>query len=95
MEMRTYGQHHLRQRQTLSPTVAEALLRLHIGTGESYRRIAQTIGLDVAMWWRLTRGQRCPSPEVAERIIDRLELDADTAEELREAASQTSAAVRT
>lgn len=92
MEMRTHGQHRPRQRQTLNPTLADALLRLHIGTGESYRRVARTLDLDLAMWWRLTRGQRCPSPEAAERIIERLELDTEIAEELRMAASQTSAA---
>lgn len=79
-------------RRTLSTGVADALLTAHRRTERSYRSVAEGLSLDVAMWWRLTRGQRCPSPRVAERIIDRLELDTEIAEELREAASQTSPA---
>ncbi|MGI8515147.1 MAG: hypothetical protein ACR2NT_08380 [Acidimicrobiia bacterium] len=57
----------------------------HKGTGASYRQVALLIDIDFGYWRRLTMGERCPSRDVAERIIAVLELDNDLATELRDA----------
>jgi hypothetical protein len=75
-----------RTRQVMPQDVADGLLRAHLATGGSYRKVARALDVDVAMWWRMCRGERVPSRPVAERIIARLGLDNDLAEDLRAAA---------
>ena len=67
-------------RHTLSPALATALTEAHHQTGGSYRRVAAAIGITHPYWWRLCRGERAPTTNVAFRIIDTLGLDADTAD---------------
>jgi cyanate lyase len=81
-----YPKGHTRTRKLLSPEVAANLAEAHRLTGCSYRRVAAAIGIDWGYWRRLTLGERCPSREVAERIVAVLGLDPDTATQLREEA---------
>jgi ribosome-binding protein aMBF1 (putative translation factor) len=69
----TQGQQ--RTRKTLPAELASQLADAHRRTGASYRRVAAAIGIDFSYWRRITLGQRCPSVEVAERIIRVLRLD--------------------
>ena len=89
-----HGQHvpednRVSLRRRLPGHLAGRLLSAHLVTGASYRRVAEVVGIDVAHYWRITRGERCPSPEVAEQIIDVLELNAEVSEALRDAARRT------
>jgi cyanate lyase len=67
-------------RRTLPAYLAEALAAAHTRSGMSYRAAARRLRIDWGYWRRLTRGERCPSVEVAQRIIAALELDDDTAQ---------------
>lgn len=81
MDPTTHGPH--RTRKLLPPDLAAKLADAHQRTGASYRRVAAAIRIDHSYWRRLTRGDRCPSVEVAEQIIRTLRLDPDTANWLR------------
>ena len=77
----THGPHRIRK--LLPPELAAQLADAHRHTGASYRRVAAAIGIDYSYWRKLTMGERCPSVEVAERIIRVLRLDDDTTAWLR------------
>lgn len=72
-------------RHHLPPEVAQGLAHAHQQTGMSYRQVARAISIDWGYWRRLTRGERCPSRQVAQRIISTLHLPDDVAQELLEA----------
>lgn len=72
-------------RHRLPSELAQTLALLHAATGMPYGLIAQEIGIDGSYWRRLTLGERCPSRDVAQRIIDTLRLPDDVAQELLEA----------
>jgi len=74
--------HTVPRRRTLPTHLAEALADAHKRSGFSFRGAAGRLGLDWSYWRRLCRGERCPSREVAARIIQTLNLDDDTATEL-------------
>ena len=74
------------QRRTLPPDLAMALDEAHKRTGASYRAVASAIGIDWSFWRRLTRGERCPSRQVALRICDVLQLDDEIVDRLMAAA---------
>lgn len=85
--------HTLPPRRLLPPYIARELADAHKRNGLSYRQVARALGIDHGYWRRLTLGERCPSGDVAERIIRVLDLDDDLAEALRGAAvERTSAA---
>lgn len=69
-------------RRTLPPHLADALAQAHETTGGSYRAVAAAIGIDYGYWRRLTRGERCPSREVARQIALVLELDDEVVDAL-------------
>ena len=73
-------------RQHLPPNIAQGLAEAHDRTGASFRRVGRALGIDWSYWRRLTRGERAPSVQVAERIIEVLDLPDDVAGELIEAA---------
>ena len=74
--------HKTHRRRTLPPDLAEALAIAHADTGLSYRQVGDQLDLDWSYWRRLTRGERCPSRQVAGRIVDLLDLGDDVAAEL-------------
>lgn len=69
-------------RRTLPDHLAKALSEAHDHTGMTYREAAALIVIDSGYWWRLTKGERLPSRQVAGRIIDALGLDDELADEL-------------
>lgn len=73
-------------RRTLPPWLADVLLAAHLQSGRSYRAAAKTIGIDVGHWWRITRGDRCPSREVAERIVAAVDLPVIVVDDLMDVA---------
>ena len=73
-------------RRLLPDHLAHVLADAHTSTGGSFRAVARRIGIDHAYWRRLTKGERCPSREVAERIINALDLHHHLAEALMAAA---------
>jgi hypothetical protein len=72
-------------RRSLPDEVADGLLAAHQQTGASYRQVAAALNIDVAMWWRICQGTRTPSRPVAQRVVDRLQLDDDLAQALLDA----------
>ena len=76
-------------RKTLPTTVAAGVGMALTRTGMTFRQAAAKIGTDVGHLHRITRGTRCPSPDVARRLIAVLDLDSATATRLREVAATT------
>ena len=74
------------ERQLLPASIAQGLADAHFRTGASYRRVADALGVDWSFWRRLTRGERAPSLETAQRIISLLDLRPGLAEDLLEVA---------
>ena len=56
-------------------------------TGLSWRQFARVVGKSRAHLNHISLGQRVPSRETAEALIDTLNLDADIADQLRAAAA--------
>lgn len=77
---------HRSSRRTLPVELAAKLQHAHQQSGASYRVNAHLAGIDVAHLHRITTGSRCPSVRVANRLIEVLALDDQTAAELLEVA---------
>jgi ribosome-binding protein aMBF1 (putative translation factor) len=72
--------HTAYRRRTLPRGLAQALAAAHAASGWSYRQAARRLRIDWSYWRRITRGERCPSRQIAQRIIWTLDLDDDTAQ---------------
>lgn len=73
-------------RQLIPLDLARELEAARLKHGLSLRQAGRLLDIDWSYLRRLCRGERCPSREVAERLIWGLDLDPEVAEELREAA---------
>ena len=76
-------------RKTLPSPVATGVASALNRSGMTFRQAAAEIGTDVGHIHRITRGTRCPSPDVAQRLIEVLDLDPVTAAGLKELAATT------
>jgi cyanate lyase len=74
--------HTAYRRRTLPRGLAQALAAAHTKTGSSFRVVARRLRLDWGYWRRLTKGERVPSRQVAQKIIQTLDLDDEVAAEL-------------
>lgn len=66
-------------RCNLRADLAEAVRDAKIRTGRSWRELARRSGVSHPHLVLVSRGQRVPSREVAQKVIAALELDDDTA----------------
>lgn len=71
-----------RPRRLLPPHLAGELAQAHEHTGWSYREAAAMVGIDFGYYGRLLRGERCPSVDTSERLIEVLGLHPLLAREL-------------
>jgi cyanate lyase len=75
--------------RTLPAELASDLAEAKKLTRYSYRNLAALTGLSAGFLCRVVNGERCPRPDVAERIIAVLDLSEETAEQLRAEAAET------
>ena len=78
---------HPGPRRHLSPHIASAIRRAKEDSGLSWHQLAVEVGISRAHLNYLGNGKRIPSRVVAKKLIEKLDLDRDVADELLLAAA--------